>query len=52
MWQCDWKHSNTHMSRQVFFFFGLKFCTNLKNKYENSIFDFSFEEKVIGFAKN
>jgi hypothetical protein len=38
MWQCDWKHSNTHVMTIVFF--GLKICTNMKNKYEKGIFDF------------
>jgi hypothetical protein len=51
MWQCDWKHSNTHA--MMSFFFGLKFCTNVKNKYEKRIFDHCFfEEKFIRFAKN
>jgi hypothetical protein len=33
-----------------FFFFGLKFCTSVKNKYEKEIFDL-FLEKIIRFAK-
>jgi hypothetical protein len=41
-----------HMSPLVFFFFGLKFCTNVKNKYEKRIFDhfFFWEKKVIRFV--
>jgi hypothetical protein len=33
-----------HMSRQLFFF-GLKICTNVKNKFEKGIFEFFFEKK-------
>jgi len=45
MWQCDWKHSNTHFTKSLFCF-GLKFCTNVKNKYEKRTFDhFFFCEK-------
>jgi hypothetical protein len=52
MWQCDWKHSNNFF----FFFFGLKFCTNVKNKYEKKIFDhFPFlkilRKKSLDFQK-
>jgi hypothetical protein len=38
MWQCDWKHSNTHVMIGHFDF-GLKFCTNVSNKYEKGIFE-------------
>jgi hypothetical protein len=34
-----------HMSWQFFFFFGLKFCTNVKNQYEKGIFDHFFKGK-------
>jgi hypothetical protein len=33
------------------FFFGLKFCTDVKNKYEKRIFDHFFKEKLIRFLK-
>jgi hypothetical protein len=35
------------------FFVGLKFCTNVKNKYEKKIkIDFIFEKNIIKFSKN
>jgi len=43
-----------HMSWQISSssFFGLKFCTNVKNKYEKRIFDhFFFGKKFIIFLK-
>jgi hypothetical protein len=39
MWQCDWKDLNSVMISP---FFGLKFYTNVKNKYENGIIDYFF----------
>ncbi len=48
MLRCDWKHSNAHVMMSPFFF-GFKFCTNVKNKYKNGIFYcfffFFFEKK-------
>jgi hypothetical protein len=41
MWQCDWNHSNTHVMTRLLFF-GLKFCPNVKIKYEKRIFDHFF----------
>jgi hypothetical protein len=41
MWQCDSKHSNTHVMKSLvffLFFLGLIFCTNVKNKCEKKIF--------------
>ncbi len=35
-----------------FFFGGLKFCPNVKKKYEKRIFDHFFLKKIIRFAKN
>jgi hypothetical protein len=36
------------------FLFGLKFCTNVKNKYEKGIFDhlLFWEKTVVRFAKD
>ncbi len=46
MWQCDQIHISSC--------FGLKFCTNVKNKYEKGIFWslLIFEKKIIRFFKN
>jgi len=44
MCQCDWKDWNKHVMMSVFFS-GLKFCTNVRNKYEKRIFDFYFLRK-------
>jgi hypothetical protein len=54
MWQCDWKHSDTHVRRSLLFFSGLRFCTNMNNKYEKGIFYhfFLWEKKVNRFTKN
>jgi hypothetical protein len=44
MCQCDWKDWNKHVMMSVFF--GLKFYTNVKNKYEKRIFYFIFLRKI------
>jgi hypothetical protein len=49
MWQCDWKHSNTHVMKNLFCF-GLKFCTNVKNKYEKRTFD-HYRKKSLNLQK-
>ncbi len=49
MWQCDWKHSNTHVTINLCF--GLKFCTNVKNKYEKGIIDHFNKNKSLNFQK-
>jgi hypothetical protein len=52
MWQCDWKHSNAHVTMSLFSF-GLKFCTNLKkNECKENLNHFLFEKKIINFVKN
>jgi hypothetical protein len=40
MCQCDWKDWTKRVMMSVFF--GLKFCTNVKNKYEKRILDIYF----------
>jgi hypothetical protein len=42
--QCDWKDWNKLVMTSVFF--GLKFYTNVKNKYEKRIFYFIFLRKI------
>ncbi len=51
MWQCE--NIQIQILWWVFFFLGLKFCPNVKNKYEKRIFDHCFfYKKFIRFAKN
>jgi len=50
MWQCDWKHSNTHAMMSFFFFFFGKICTIVKNKM-NGEYLITFYNKKIRFPK-
>jgi hypothetical protein len=46
MWQCDWKHSNTHVMTSLLLLLLLLFWFEILSKYEKEIFDhFLFGEK-------
>jgi hypothetical protein len=36
---------------EFFYFFGLKFCTNVEKKYEKEIFDLVFRKKSLDLQK-
>jgi hypothetical protein len=53
IWQCDWKHSNTHVMMSLFFWFEiLHKCEKYIWKKEYLITFFLGTKKVIRFAKS